>query len=87
MSQNDIVRARIDADTKAKATLALDAMGLSTSEAIRMFFIRIAEEQRLPFDVKVPNTTTQAAIKELEAGKGNAFSSVDSLMNDLNADD
>ena len=81
------VRARIDPATKALATEALNAMGLSVSDAIRLLMLRIADEHRLPFDVKVPNATTKKAIAELEAGKGKKFTSVDDLMADLHADD
>ena len=49
--------------------------------------LRIADERRLPFEIKVPNATTRKAIAELEAGKGRRFKSVDALMADLNADD
>lgn len=81
------VRARIDAKTKERAAAALDAMGLSVSDAIRMLLLRVADEQRLPFEVKAPNVATRAAIAELEAGKGERFNSVDALMTDLHADD
>lgn len=80
------VRARIDTETKERAAAALDAMGLSVSDAIRMLMLRVADERRLPFEVKVPNKGTAAAMKELESGKGKRFSSVDDLMADLNAD-
>ena len=49
--------------------------------------LRVADERRLPFEVKAPNATTRKALKELEAGKGRKFSSVDALMANLNADD
>lgn len=81
------VRARIDTETKERAADALDAMGLTISDAIRLLMLRIADERRLPFDVKAPSVTTRKAIAELEAGKGRQFSSVDALMADLNADD
>ena len=81
------VRARIDTDTKERAASALEAMGLSISDAIRLLMLRIADERRLPFDVKVPNAATRKAIAELEAGKGQKFASVDELMADLRADD
>ena len=81
------VRARIDAKTKERAAEALEAMGLSVSDAIRLLMLRIADERRLPFDVKVPNATTREAMAELEAGKGKRFASVDALMDDLHADD
>jgi len=80
------VRARIDSITKERATEALDAMGLSVSDAIRMLLMRVADEQCLPFEVKVPNKKTRKAMAELESGKGKKFSTVDDLMADLNAD-
>jgi DNA-damage-inducible protein J len=81
------VRARIDSQTKERAAEALEAMGLSVSDAIRLLMLRVAEERRLPFDVKVPNASTRKAITELEAGKGKRFASVDDLMADLHAHD
>ncbi len=81
------VRARIDTGTKERAAEALDAMGLSIADAIRLLMFRIAEERRLPFEVKVPNAATREAIAELEAGKGKRFENVEALMADLNADD
>jgi DNA-damage-inducible protein J len=84
---NTYVRARIDTATKKRATAALDAMGLSISDAIRLLLLRVADERRLPFAVKAPNATTRKARAELEAGKGKAFASVDDLMADLNARD
>ena len=81
------VRARIDTNTKQRAAEALEAMGLSISDAIRLLMLRIADERRLPFEVKVPNATTRQAMAELEAGKGKRFASVEALMADLHADD
>jgi DNA-damage-inducible protein J len=81
------VRARIDARTKERATDALGAMGLSISDAIRLLMLRIADERRLPFEVKAPNAVTRKAMAELEAGRGKRFASVEALMADLHADD
>ena len=78
------VRARIDTQTKELATDALDAMGLSVSDAIRLLMMRIAEERCLPFTVKVPNADTLDAIAELEAGKGKQSNTVDGLISELN---
>jgi DNA-damage-inducible protein J len=80
------VRSRIDADTKERAAEALRAMGLSISDAIRLLMLRVADERRLPFEIKAPNTTTRKAMAELEAGKGKTFPSVEALMADLRAD-
>jgi len=79
------VRARIDTRTKERAADALEAMGLSISDAIRLLMLRIADERRLPFEVKVPNAASRKAMAELNAGKGSRFASVDSLMADLHS--
>ncbi len=86
-THNTYVRARIDTETKERAAYVLEEMGLSISDAIRLLMLRVAEEHRLPFEVRVPNATTRKAITELEAGKGKKFSSIDALIADLHADD
>ena len=83
MSSNTVVRARIDSDTKARATEALHAMGLSVSDAIRLLLVRIAEERRMPFDIRVPSRETLDAVKELEEGRGKRFGSAEELFRDL----
>ena len=83
MSTNTVVRARIDSDTKKRATEALRAMGLSVSDAIRLLLLRVADEKRLPFTVRVPNATTVKAIKELDEGKGKRFDTAEELLDDL----
>ena len=85
MSADTVVRARIDRDTKARAAAALEAMGLSVSDAIRLLLLRVADEKRLPFAVQVPNATTVKAMEELEAGKGKRFATVDELFEDIGA--
>jgi DNA-damage-inducible protein J len=83
MITTDIVRARIDSETKAAASKALAAMGLSVSDAIRMMLRRVADEKRLPFEVKVPNADSVAAMTELHAGNGKRFKSANALFDDL----
>ena len=83
MSCDTVVRARIDSETKARAAEALQAMGLSVSDAIRLLLLRVADEKRLPFAVQAPNTTTVKAMKELNEGKGKRFDSTEELFQDL----
>ena len=56
---NTYVRARIDTATKIRAGKALNAMGLSVSDAIRLLMLRIADEHRLPFEIKVPSRNSR----------------------------
>ena len=81
-----MVRTRIDPVTKKEAELVLNSMGLSMSAFLRMALIRVAKEQALPFEVKVPNATTKRAMKEatalIEARKVR-FKDAGELLNDL----
>ena len=83
MDRDTVVRARIDSETKKRATEALRAMGLTVSDAIRLYLLRVAQERRLPFAVPVPNSLTVEAMQELEAGGGQRFGSAKELFRDL----
>ena len=83
MGSDSVVRAGIDGETKARATEALKAMGLSVTDVIRMELLRIAEERRLPFTVQVPNPTTLRAMKEVDEGRGRRFDEAEELFRDL----
>jgi DNA-damage-inducible protein J len=58
---------RVDDDIKTQATLALQAMGLSMSDAVRIFLHRIVAEQAFPLELKVPNAATREAMAEADA--------------------
>jgi DNA-damage-inducible protein J len=59
-----MVHVRVDENIKAQATETLAAMGLSVSDAVRVFLIRVIAEQQMPFALKVPNAETRAAMAE-----------------------
>jgi DNA-damage-inducible protein J len=87
MASDTVIRARIDGRVKERAAKVLADMGLSVSDAIRLLLIRVAAEKALPFEIKVPNAESRAAMAELEEGAGASFDSVAELMADLNAED
>jgi DNA-damage-inducible protein J len=59
-----MLHVRLDGKIKQQASDALELMGLSLSEAVRVFLHRVAVEQAIPFAIKVPNATTRAAMEE-----------------------
>jgi DNA-damage-inducible protein J len=63
------VRCRIDPKTKEDAAEVIESMGLTVSDAIRLFLTRVASEGAIPFELRVPNAKTVAAIAELESSK------------------
>jgi DNA-damage-inducible protein J len=87
MPATEMVHVRIDKRIKTKAAKTLASMGLSVSDAVRVLLTRVVAEKALPFDVKIPNATTKAAIREARTGKLPSFRNVSDLMADLNADD
>jgi len=83
MATTTMVHIRVDEKVKADATKTLSAMGMSVSDAVRMLLVRVAAEKALPFEVKVPNTTTVKAMQEADRGEGKRFKNADALFKDL----
>ena len=65
-----MVHIRVDEKLKQKAGKALAAMGMSVSDAVRLLLVRVAAEQALPFEIRVPNPTTIKALQAAEKRKG-----------------
>ena len=84
---NQLVQARVDKDIKEEASAVLAAMGLTISDAVRLLLTRVAREKALPFAPLVPNAETIAAMQEARAGNLPRFDDVQSLFDDLHADD
>ena len=61
-----MLHVRIDDNIKKQATTALNVMGISVSDAVRLFLNRVVADQAFPFELKVPNTQTRAAMHEAE---------------------
>ena len=85
-TQTSMLHIRVDDDIKDQATLALTAMGLSVSDAVRLFLRRVVVDQAFPLELKVPNAETQAAMLEsraMMASRKARFASGDELFADL----
>jgi DNA-damage-inducible protein J len=86
MTENSVVRARIDEATKTEAAAVLAAMGLSLSDAFRLLLWRVAAEKALPFEPLVPNAETVEAMKAARRGEVVTVGEPSSLLASLNAD-
>lgn len=85
-AQTSMLHIRVDDDIKDQATLALTSMGLSVSDAVRLFLRRVVVDQAFPMELKVPNAETQAAMQEsraMMARRKARFASGDDLLTDL----
>lgn len=84
-SRDVVVRARISDKIKKEAGKVLHDIGLSSSDAIRLLMVEIAEKGTMPFNVTHPNAVSRAAIRDADAGRVVRHKTVKSLMDDLNA--
>ena len=66
MATTSMVHVRMDEQIKAQAAETLAAMGLSISDAVRVFLMRVIAEKQMPFALKVPNAETRAAMAEAD---------------------
>jgi DNA-damage-inducible protein J len=84
--QTSMLHIRVDDDIKEQATVALTAMGLSVSDAVRLFLRRVVVDQAFPLELKVPNLETQAAMQEsraMMAARRAPFATADAMFADL----
>ena len=85
-THTSMLHIRVDDDIKAQATEALTAMGLSMSDAVRLFLRRVVVDQAFPLELKVPNAQTLAAMDESRAMMAThrvRFATSDALFADL----
>jgi DNA-damage-inducible protein J len=69
MSKTASVRARIEPDLKAKAERVFRKLGLTSTQAITLFYRQVELRNGLPFDVVIPNETTLKTFDATDAGK------------------
>jgi DNA-damage-inducible protein J len=87
MTENAVIRARIDVNIKDEASLILKSMGITMSDAFRMLMMRIVADKALPFNPLIPNAETIKAIKAARKGNLTVVKNPDDLISSLNLDD
>lgn len=81
MKQSAVVHARIEPRTKRRAEGVLKALGISPTQAIRLFYRQICLRGGVPFAVRVPNRLTKRTLARGRAGEGiRAFDSLDEMF-------
>lgn len=83
MATTTMVHVRLDESIKNQATETLASMGLTVSDAVRVFLTRVVTDQQLPFALQAPNASTRAAMREARAIGKARFDSTDALIHDL----
>ena len=83
--KTEMLSTRIDSSTKLAFTNVCENMGLSPSQAMKLFVKAVINHGGIPFELKVkqPNDLTAASIHELESGEANSAKDVEQVFADL----
>jgi len=84
MAKTAVVSVRIDPDLKRNAERIFRELGLTTAQAITLFYKQVDLHRGLPFSVRIPNETTREALEDARARRNlESFDSLEELFEDL----
>ncbi|MBC8336283.1 MAG: type II toxin-antitoxin system RelB/DinJ family antitoxin [Anaerolineae bacterium] len=84
MIKTSTISARIDPELKNKAERVFKELGLSSSQAITLFYKQVELQQGLPFIVKIPNKLTAVALEDARLRSNlESFNTPEDLFDDL----
>ncbi|MEE8328367.1 MAG: type II toxin-antitoxin system RelB/DinJ family antitoxin [Thermodesulfovibrionia bacterium] len=66
MAKSSTVRARIEPDLKVDVERLFSKLGISTTEAINLFYRQVKLRNGIPFNVVIPNKTTEKIFKDTD---------------------
>lgn len=69
MSKTSTIRARIEPNLKGRAEHIFKQLGLTTTQAITLFYKQVELKNGLPFDVAIPNETTLKTFSDTDSGR------------------
>ena len=72
-AKSGFINARIEPKLKKSAEAVLDKIGLSTTDALTIFFKQVVAHKGMPFEVKIPNRETIKAMRDAKAGRTESF--------------
>ena len=84
MTKTKQMQIRLEPELKTKAEAVLSQLGLKPTEFIRMALRQLVMHNGLPFDARIPNAETIAALEEPTNGL-KRFGSPEELFADLEA--
>ena len=86
MNKSAIVHARLEPLIKKRAEGVFAKLGMTSTEAIRLFYTQVSLHNGLPFSVKIPNSKTQKVLKGSRSGKNiEEFDSLDDMYASWNS--
>lgn len=80
MSNSAVVHARIDQATKTATEKVLDTLGMTPTEAIRLFYRQIAIRKSFPLELHIPNKLTASVLAKSDKNQNiERFDTTDEL--------
>jgi len=70
MEKSTVVRAKINPKLKKEVEGVFQKLGISTSQAITLFFYEVKLTKKIPFEIHVPNKETLKVFQDSDNGKG-----------------
>lgn len=68
MSKSAMIRARVEPELKAEVEEIFQELGLTTTEAITLFYNQVRTRKGIPFEIRIPNETTLETARKTNAG-------------------
>jgi DNA-damage-inducible protein J len=81
MAKTETIRARVEPTLKEGAEDILKELGLSSTEAITLFYKQVILRRGLPFNVELPNIDTAETLRKARQGKElHSYNNLDELF-------
>ena len=88
MAKTAIIRARTEPKIKADAERVFRKLGMTSTEAITMFYTQVRLHNGLPFPVEIPNAVTRQTFEKTDRGEDlHDYPSLDDFFEEMGAPD
>jgi DNA-damage-inducible protein J len=87
MSQS-VINFKIDKKLKSEAERVFAGLGISTTQAMKMFLMQVIYQNGIPFELKLPvqpNETTLQAMRDAESGNTVSYENIEALFDDMDS--
>ncbi len=78
-----IINARVKPDLKNDVEAILGKLGITTTQAITMFFEQVRINKGIPFELKIPSDETLQALEDARANRDLEAVSIEQLRKSL----
>ena len=70
---------KLDKEAKEQAKLIFKELGITMGDAFNMFLSQVNLHKGIPFEIRIPNDTTEQVIREARVGKNVEDFSLDEM--------